>query len=171
MARNKASFKISGVGKSQQTRRDVITASGDINFGMKVRLTGFDAADLLAGFEEGIDRANQIIAQRLGEALDDALESAVWGWREGGSRDIIDTGKLKRSRQIVVEGKNIRISYDVPYAGLVHFGGYILPYGNEYAEKIYVPGRPWLDSVILGGGPVPKFDFESIYEQAIEQAF
>lgn len=171
MAKSGASFRVSGVGTTQQIRRTKFTGSGDVRVEMGVRLTGFDAADLLAGLEEGIDRANQIIAQKLGEALDAALESAVWGWRDGTARDIVDTGKLKASRQITVEGRNIKISYDVPYAGLVHFGGYILPYGNQNAEKIYVPGRPWLDSVILGGGPVPKFDFESIYEQAIEQAF
>ncbi len=95
----------------------------------------------------------------------------MWAWRDGGARDIIDTGKLKASRKITVEGRRIDISYDVPYAGIVHFGGYILPYGNPNAEKVYLPARPWVDSVALGGGPVPKFDFERIYAETIEKVF
>jgi hypothetical protein len=167
----KSSYKISGVGQKQQIRNTVISGKGDAAVNWKLTLSGFDGADLLKGIEEGIDRANQIVAAELGLALDEALDAAVWAWRDGGARDIIDTGKLKASRKITVEGRRIDISYDVPYAGIVHFGGYILPYGNPNAEKVYLPARPWVDSVALGGGPVPKFDFERIYAETIEKVF
>lgn len=163
--------RVSGVGTPKQTRR-VASSGGSIPIEWDVKIAGNDAADLLtSGIEEGIRVANQIVAEKLAAALDDAIDNAVWQWDEGGARDIYDTGKLKASRSVVVNGNKIIVSYDVPYAGIVHFGGYVIPYGNPNAEKVYLPARPWVDSVILGGGPVPKFDFESIYIQAIEDAF
>lgn len=162
--------RVSGVGKKQQTRR-VVSSGGGIPIEWDIKLAGNAAADILTGMEEGVKIANEIIAQKLGEALDAAIDSAVWKWRDGGPRDIYDTGKLKASRNISINSNKIVITYDVPYAGIVHFGGYILPYGNPNAKKVYLPARPWIDSVVIGGGPVPKFDFESIYVQAIEDAF
>ncbi len=162
--------RVSGVGQSKQIRRTT-SSGGGIPIEWDIKLSGNPAADILTGVEEAIKIANEIIAQRLGEALDAAIDSAVWAWGADGPRDIYDTGKLKASRQISINSNKIVISYNVPYAGIVHFGGYILPYGNPNAKKVYLPARPWVDSVVLGGGPVPKFDFESIYTQAIEDVF
>lgn len=160
--------KTSGVGTFKQIRSTTTASIPGFKFDLK--LSGIDAADILRGIEKGIDEASQIVASKLGEALDDAMESAVWRWN-GGSRDIIDTGELKASRSITVISNRIEISYNVPYAGIVHYGGYILPYGNPNASKVYLPARPWVDSVVLGRGPVPQFDFEAIYIAAIEAAF
>lgn len=159
---------VKGVGRKRQVR---YSASKQISgFDVDIKLTGITAADLLTDLDEATAAATQIVAQRLGEALDQAMSLAVWGWN-GGVRDIVDTGALRDSRQITVTGNRIDITYNLPYAGLVHYGGYILPYGNSNASKVYVPGRPWLESVVLGGGPIPEFDYETIYAEAIEQAF
>lgn len=163
------SVKVKGVGTKRQTRYSVVkTIPG---FKINLKLSGVDAADLLTDLDEATALATKIVAERLGEALDEAITAAVWAWDTGPTRDIVDTGKLKASRQIIVTGNRIEIQYNVPYAGLVHYGGYILPYGNVNASKVYLPERPWLESVVLGGGPVPQFNYEEIYEQAIEQAF
>jgi hypothetical protein len=102
----------------------------------------------------------------LGQALDRAMMSGVWSWDDG-VRDIVDTGRLMASRAITVSGNVISIDYDVPYFGIIHFGGYIIPYGNERAEKVYIPARPWVTYVVEGGGPVPQFDFDAAFRDAL----
>ena len=92
-------------------------------------------------------------------ALQKALRSPVWDW-EDGTRDIVDTGRLASSGLVTASAKGINVTYTVPYANLVHNGGYIYPYGNKDARPIYMPGRPWITSVLYGGGPVEKFDFD-----------
>ena len=98
----------------------------------------------------------------LTEALNAAM-AAPWGWSQG-ARDIIDTGELRNSLQITISNGRVVINYDTPYAGLVHYGGYITPYGNASIEKVYLPGRPWVKSTLEGGGPVPQFDFQGYYD-------
>jgi hypothetical protein len=168
MAKPYYKVQTAGVGTRKQIRSTTMASIPGFDF--SVKLSGVDAADLLQGIEEGIENASMIVAEKLSEALDNAMESAVWNWN-GGARDIIDTGELRDSKSVKVQGNRIEISYNVPYAGLVHYGGYILPYGNQSAQKVYLPARPWVDSVILGRGPIPQFDFEAIYAAAIEAAF
>ena len=130
---------------------------------------GFDArydevdpvneAELQARVAAMIAEVTDDLANAVQLALDKALRSAVWAW-EGGSRDIVDTGELVRSGQVTASAEGISVTYSAPYANLVHNGGYIYPYGNKRARPIYLPGRPWVSSVLYGGGPVEKFDFD-----------
>lgn len=83
----------------------------------------------------------------------DAAMSSSWGWIEG-NRDIIDTGELKDSLSITIGTSGVEIKYDSEYAALVHYGGYIQPYGNPNADSVYLPARPWIDAV-LGEAPGP----------------
>lgn len=103
------------------------------------------------------------LAQEVKDALDAALKSSVWTWKNG-VRDIYDTGELASSGEVSVGAGGLIVSYDAPYANLVHNGGYIYPYGNEKARPVYLPGRPWVSSVLYGGGPVPQFDFEGFFK-------
>lgn len=116
--------------------------------------------------EDAIAGELQQIAGELKMALDAALEAPVWAW-SGGARDIYDTGALKASGTVLIKGLEIVVNYSAPYATLVHNGGYIFPYGNKSAQPIFLPGRPWVRSVLYGGGPVPQFDFVG----AIQKAF
>lgn len=104
----------------------------------------------------------RITVNELNLLLDAAMRSTAWG--EMG--DIIDSGELMDSVQITIESDTISIGYDSPYANLVHYGGYIQPYGNSRAEKVYIPARPWVESVILGNGPVDSVDIEKNFRQA-----
>ena len=52
--------------------------------------------------------------------------------------------------QGVKSGSEIIVSYSEPYAALIHYGGYILPYGNPNADKVYIPPRPWVESTLKG---------------------
>jgi hypothetical protein len=99
-----------------------------------------------------------------------AMQSGSWGF-SGGNRDIVDTGELMRSMQVTISGTSIEITYGEPYAALMHYGGYIQPYGNKSAKPVYLPGRPWVDAVMGGGGPVEAIDYYSIYQKALNQAF
>ena len=107
--------------------------------------------------EEMVQKKLDAVATQLKMALDAALEAPVWAWNDG-VRDIVDTGTLKSSGVVVVRPLELQVYYTAPYAMLVHNGGYIQPYGNPNARPIYLPPRPWIKSVLYGGGPVPKFD-------------
>ena len=94
---------------------------------------------------------------------------ASWAWEGGAGRDIIDTGELRDSLSITIGSDGqFEINYSSPYAKLVHYGGYIMPYGNNRIEKVFIPGRPWIQAVLEGGGPVPQFDFESHYREHLD---
>lgn len=135
---------------------------------------------LLEDFNENFSRAIKeahskallLLAEDLELALGIAMEDKVWGW-EYGDGDIYDSGALRDSGRVVVSGDSLQVFYGEEYAGIVHYGGYIFPYGNPNVI-IYMPGRPWIQSVILGGGPVPQFDMAGTYSKyatpLVEQA-
>ena len=106
------------------------------------------------------------VESSLAAALDAAMSASSWKWNTG-SRDIIDTGALKNSLKIDWNGMRAIVRYDEPYAALIHEGGYIHPYGNKNASPVYLPGRPWVRSVLVGGGPVPEFDWRQAILQAL----
>ena len=128
-----------------------------IGFEMKVLSMNIDENAITEAGDAVIRQKMAQLAGSLKLALDTALRSPVWSWT-GGARDIIDTGELMSSGSVTVSGTSLSISYDAPYANLVHNGGYIYPYGNKSARPIYLPGRPWISATINGGGPVPKWE-------------
>ena len=107
------------------------------------------------------------LTKEVKSALDAALKAPVWAWNDG-ARDIFDTGELARSGSVTASPDGIIVSYSAPYANLIHNGGYIQPYGNKSARPVYLPGRPWIDSVLYGGGPVPQFDFDGFLADNIK---
>lgn len=130
-------------------------------------------SDNLSGVESLIQKAikegTMNAVKDLKLALDNAIRSGVWDGLQGNS-DIYDTGELLSSGEVVADGSGIRVFYTAPYASLVHYGGYINPYGNINA-RVYLPPRPWVESVVSGGGPVPQFDFGRYYQEALDRAF
>jgi hypothetical protein len=136
---------------------------------LDLELTSFPASEILSRLQGAIDRANQRLVVDLKAALSQALRSKVWA-TPSGNDDIFDSGKLLSSGKVTANQDGITIAYDAPYAALVHFGGYINPYGNASA-RVYLPPRPWVESVLNGGGPVPQFDIASYYEQEIRTEF
>ena len=122
--------------------------------------------------KEAHSKALLLLAEDLELALAAAMEDNVWDW-DYGDGDIYDTGALQKSGRVIVSGDSLQVVYDEEYAAIVHYGGYISPYGNPNVS-IYMPGRPWVQSVILGGGPVPQFDMAGTYSKyatpLVEQA-
>jgi hypothetical protein len=164
--------------RSQITAADILPKlpsklrfSGTANTG---KLLGFQVQasspqDLEQRFQNAILRASERITVDLGVALRAALGASVWTTLSG-TDDIVDTGNLLNSGSVTYQGERITIAYSAPYAALVHFGGYINPFGNTNA-RVYLPPRPWVDSVLNGGGPVPQFDFETYYNQELRAEF
>lgn len=103
-----------------------------------------------------IKESNSIFAESVRQILDEAILDNRWG--DGG---IYDTGELKNSLTIDIQPKGIEVSYNVPYAALQHYGGYIQPYGNLKIDKVYIPGRPWIDTAFQ------ESDFSEIYRNIL----
>lgn len=114
---------------------------------------------------EIIDEIGAAMVQDLNLALESALKAPVWSWN-GGARDIYDTGELASSGGAIWTSSGIQISYDAPYASIVHDGGYIHPYGNLNARPVFLPARPWIRATLEGGGPVPQFDVASYFKKS-----
>ena len=137
------------------------------NLGISLKVTGLDKVKkpfvvLEKQIKKAHTKAVRLLAEELSKALDEAMESSVWNWTSD-TRDIVDTGELKKSKKIVVTSdSDIHIFYGTDYAAIVHYGGYFNPYGNQNAKMFY-PGRPWVTSLIEGGGPIDRFDFGKIY--------
>lgn len=146
-----------------------IRSSAKIKSPIRLGKPIMNEARILSGFQDAIARANARIAIDLKAALDEALLANVWS-TPSGTADIYETGELLSSGTVTVGPNGVIVSYDAPYAALVNFGGYIYPYGNINA-RVYLPPRPWLDSVIRGGGPVPEFDFKKYYLEEIIAEF
>lgn len=123
-----------------------------------------DTEALEADYEARVAALEPQLIAELADALTAALKASVWAWNDG-ARDIYDTGELAGSVNISMSSGSLVVKYDAPYANIVHNGGYIFPYGNKSARPIYLPPRPWIDSVLYGDGPVPQFDFNGFFER------
>jgi phage gpG-like protein len=147
----------------------VITATGTSDGLVQVSLSRFPEAQIKARFKAAIDRANTRVAVDLKKALDDAMRSPAWSTKDG-QADIFETGELLQSGTVTINSSGVTIAYDAPYAALVHYGGYINPYGST-TEKVYLPPRPWVESVLKGGNGIKAFDFARYYEEEILKEF
>ena len=130
----------------------------------------------LTALIKGVQASANRIQSYLPVVLNKAVEANAWDWprttlRKNGSfagmkRNIVDTGKLKGSLKVSVKFLKTKttftITYSAPYAVLVHEGGYILPYGNQARQPVFVPARPWVRAVLEGGyNGVESIDLET----------
>lgn len=102
-----------------------------VGFDIKEGLQSVNFNSLRDGCEDAIAQA---IAKELPRYLDESIESF----------GVVDTGELKRSLNISVTPSGVEVRYKAPYAAIQHEGGYIRPYGNPNAQKVFLPGRPWV---------------------------
>lgn len=136
---------------------------------IKFSLVKSSGPQVTAAITRAIERANQRIATDVKTALDAAMHSEVWQLGNSAA-DIYDTGELLESGTVTVSSDGITIAYSAPYAALVHFGGYISPYGDT-SSRVYLPARPWIDAVLRGGGPVQPIDIGRYYDEEIRREF
>lgn len=95
-----------------------------------------------------------------------AITSSIWSTNDG-LDDIYLTGNLLSSGNVLINGSDISIRYDVPYASLIYYGGYIVPYGSRNVEKVYIPPRPWIRAVLDGTNGLPQINYGDIILQAV----
>lgn len=119
----------------------------------------------------GAQKGATYVEKSLKNALDASIDSQ-WSWIEG-SRDIVDTGRLKSSLQIkpIFSQTKVgfQVAYNTPYAAFVHYGGMIKPYGNQNAADVLIPARPWVQAVFEGTHGQPKFDLQTPFDRGISE--
>jgi hypothetical protein len=164
MARAKPAYGISDL-VPKPPRGIEVQASARLDGLFRVKGFKIPEGQILDGFRQAINRASGRIAVDLKEALDGSIANDAWG--DGG---LVDTGALRDSGSVTINENGLTIAYDAPYASLLHYGGYIHPYGNVNL-RVYLPPRPWVESVLFGGGPVPVFDFARYYTEEIIKQF
>ena len=122
---------------------------------------------------KGTQKGSAYVEKDLKIALDKAMTS-MWTWTEG-SRDIIDTGRLKNSLKLTAVFSQTKVSWQIqyrtPYAAFVHYGGVIKPYGNKNARDVLIPARPWVQAVMEGSYGQEKFDIKTPFDEGMAEAF
>ena len=118
-------------------------------------------------------KAITYIQRSLKTSLDASI-SSNWQWPTG-TRDIIDTGKLKNSLKLVEKhnqkSSSLSIKYTAPYAAAIHYGWVGVPYGNPNLAPRQYPGRPWVTAVLEGTNGQKRPDFNGLIEKAFEEAW
>jgi hypothetical protein len=142
-------------------------------------------AKVKKALSRGMVKASEYIKTDLSMALDTAMTNANWSWPRqtqrksgeiaGTSRDIIDMGNLYESQQIkekfLKTKTTFEIIYNTPYAAIIHYGGYVQPYGNPNAATVYIPGRPWIEAAINGGNGMSPFDAKTPLEKGLAEGW
>jgi len=154
--------------------QEVENNDGTVKAGIKINSSA-DFTSLKTLTSKFKTQANLAHAETL-EALAPEIEQALTVAMSDG--DIVDTGQLRDSVQVVADDVSIMVSYSAAsrgdgtdYAAIVYYGGYIHPYGNPNIQ-IYMPGRPWIKHVLIGGYPgVQKFPLTERYLYYFEKNF
>jgi len=130
-------------------------------------------AAIRTALSKGQQKGAAYVEKSLRKALDGAV---VKTWPYGGeSRDIVESGRLRSSLQIKTQflqtKTTFKIVYAVPYAGIIHYGGMIKPYGNQNAADVVIPGRPWVTATLQGTDGMQKFDMKTPFDKGISEAW
>jgi hypothetical protein len=116
----------------------------------------------MTGFEMG-----------LKEWLNVTMMTPAWQWPEGPKRDIYESGDLMRSLKTKTKYAQTKavteVIYTSPYAALMYYGGLIQPYGNQNANSVMIPGRPWVEAALNGTYGFEKAPIASWYEGMFNQ--
>lgn len=154
---------------------DLESKEGSISAPIKIKSAAdFTALKTLTSkFREECNLAHEQtlvdLAPEIEAALTVAMNTTAYKWAYGDG-DIVDTGQLRDSVDVVADAESIIITYSArssgdgtDYAAIIYYGGYIHPYGNPNF-KIYMPQRPWIKHVLVGGYPgVEKFPLTDRY--------
>lgn len=113
-----------------------------------------DSSNFRAKAEQAAQRAAQITMGELSAAFQQSFTAVAWAWprrtvRSGGEvagspRNLIDTANLRQSHSWAMTGPyEATFKWSARYATAVHEGAHIRPWGNEDADLVYLPPRPW----------------------------
>ena len=145
---------------------------------------------------KGIEKAFRTCAAELDGRFDEAISGSHWDWPRtsqrglpgttvgqlakahkagqgnsvGSPRNIIDSGDLKGSKVMNLQGFAAEWTWSVEYAAAVHDGAVIHPWGNKKAAKVELPARPWTNAVLEGnvaGFSGDKYDFAAEMQKKV----
>jgi hypothetical protein len=103
--------------------------------------------------EDAINRAFDRLVAEFEDLQIEQLEAVKWAWADrktvrssgqvvGSPRDIVDTGKLRDSLEVMDMGNShVRYEYGEDYAGLVHQG---FDGAGQAGQPVSYPARPWV---------------------------
>ena len=120
-----------------------INGSGKLPLKSKIKSKS-NISGIGASVSRSLDNAVNDMASIIDMTLREAIMADVWQGIDGTNVDIVSSSRLLNSQNVSTSGSRVIINYSVPYANLVHYGGYIVPYGNKNARAVYVPARPWV---------------------------
>ena len=155
-----------------------------------------EADDFTQALREATVKAFKEVTSELDGRYDDSLKGAYWvwprqskrgvqgstlsevakNWRKkgfttGSPRSITDDGGLAGSGSFSCTGLTAEWFWSIEYAAAVHDGAWIKPWGNEKADKVLLPARPWTEAVLVGhphySGEI--YDFSTRLSQAISK--
>ena len=135
--------------------------------------------DLPEGANDAITKAAALAFKEVSAELHgrfmDAMSQDVWVWprqskrgvggsslsdvarkykkkkfNTGSPRSIVDSGELKGSVNFSPGYRQANWAWTTSYAAAVHDGAWIQPWGNDKAEKVLLPARPWTEAVLFG---------------------
>lgn len=124
--------------KVNQLNRTKIRGKGTLPL-PTVRLT-VDTSDVEKLIDD-LKEAGAIYLRDISQDIAAELDASLVSYK------LVKTGKLRDSLVVDVTKNSVVFSYQAPYAALLQYGGYIKPYGNPNAPKVYIPPRPWVDDV------------------------
>ena len=165
MVRGLENIKLNDLGFKSISRQFTASTRYDPTLQLRNKSTS-DLRSLIRNIDSAMVRAILDISDNVERNLALAITSDIWSTNNG-LGDIYLTGKLLSSGRVTADTAGININYDVPYASLIYYGGYITPYGNENASKVYIPPRPWIAAVMNGTNGLPAIDYKAIILSAI----
>jgi len=99
----------------------------------------FDVNWNVAHFAQDFQDSFQETMEILGMKFTQAISSNIWDWPDGGTRDIVDTGQLRDSQQLIYTGPiNAQFNWTAEYAAAVHQGA-------TFKNGRVMRGRPWTE--------------------------
>lgn len=122
----------------------------DVEFGIPVVVPPFAFGIGMDIRESNVNRNYTALQEGCKRAMADAIAKALPQYlnQSISSNGLVDSGELKNSLSVEMTPSGLEIRYSAPYAALMHEGGYITPYGNPNAQKVFIPGRPWIDEAV-----------------------
>jgi hypothetical protein len=143
---------------------------------MSVKVTVTQATRLQAMAEAAARQATEFVMEELFAAFQASLSSNAWDWprklptrklngdtlakraasyRRGegitppNPRNILDEGNLRRTGSWQMTGPyQATFKWSTTYATFVHEGGSMKPWGNDNAQRVIIPARPWTRAVL-----------------------
>ena len=143
---------------------------------MSVKVTVTQTTSLQAMAEAAARQATEFVMEELFAAFQASFDGKAWDWprslptrnlngdtlkeraasyRRGegitppNPRNIVDGGNLRQTDSWWMSGPyEATFKWSAEYATLIHEGGSIKPWGNDNAQRVIIPARPWTRAVL-----------------------